>query len=153
MSQLVESVGVLDRNSCYLYLLLCRDFADTCVIAESNRELAGFVTAYRPPSRPEVLFVWQVGVARAARRQGLAKRMLRKLLSLPACQDVRFLEATVTPSNAASRNLFELLADELGAARVWCNGFCSEQFAIPHEHEDELLIRIGPLERNVDGNV
>jgi diaminobutyrate acetyltransferase len=69
--QLVRETGVLDENSAYAYLLLCRDFARTSLVAERDSQLAGFVTAYRPPQRLQMLFVWQISVSQSARRQGL----------------------------------------------------------------------------------
>jgi L-2,4-diaminobutyric acid acetyltransferase len=92
---------------------LCRDFAETCVAAERDNRLVGFVTAYRPPRRPDAIFIWQIGVDLSVRRQGLGRQMLHYLLSLPACREIAFLEATVTPSNTASRRLFQSFAQEL----------------------------------------
>lgn len=142
--QLVADSGVLDSNSCYCYLLLCRDFADTCVVACCGDQLAGFVTAYRPPQRREAIFVWQVGVAPSARRQGLAKRMLHALIAMPACREVHYLEATVTPSNAASRRLFQSFADDLKVPCQTEQGFTAEMFGFG-DHEPEDCFRIGPF--------
>ncbi|HSG71680.1 MAG TPA: hypothetical protein VLA12_14760, partial [Planctomycetaceae bacterium] len=88
-----------------------------------------------------------------ARRRGLASRMLRSLLSSPGCRDVRFLEATVSPSNTASRGMFENLARALGAPLHWTDGFLPEHFGSQQEHEAESLLRIGPLERIEHGNL
>lgn len=141
---LVAESGILDANSLYCYLLLCRDFADTIVVATRDTQVVGFVTAYRPPEHPDTVFVWQVGVAEAVRRQGLAKRLLHNLVTLPACREVRFLEATVTPSNAASRQLFEAFARDLGADCHIRQGFTTEMFG-DGNHETEQLFRIGPF--------
>jgi L-2,4-diaminobutyric acid acetyltransferase len=145
--ELVSDSQVLDVNSCYLYLLLCRDFAETCLVAENEQGLAGFLTAYRPPTRPDALFVWQIGVAPHARRQGLALRMLMHLLASPACGDVLTVEATISPSNTASRRLFESLARVLEAPLDWTDGFLPEHFGTRQTHEAEPLLRIGPLEK------
>jgi L-2,4-diaminobutyric acid acetyltransferase len=152
--RLVCTDGGLDRNSLYCYLLVGRDFSRTSLVATrlelGGEVLAGFVSAYRPPDRPETLFVWQVGVAQAARRQGLAVKMLHRLLSLPQCGDVTFLEATVTPSNEASRRLFTRLASDLGASLRVATGFTADLFGgaePPGEtaHEAEDCFVIGPL--------
>lgn len=144
--RLVRETGVLDENSAYAYLLLCRDFARTSLVAERNSQLAGFVTAYRPPQRPQVLFVWQIGVSRSARRQGLGLQLLSELVS--RCRDdepaIEFVEATVAPSNTASRRLFDALAEKLGVPLKSVEGFTETNFP-PGGHEAEPLIRIGPL--------
>lgn len=142
--KLVNESGVLDSNSRYCYLLLCRDFADTCVVACRDSEIVGFVTAYRPPQNRDVVFVWQIGIAESARRQGLAKRLLHALKSQPSCKGVQYLQATVTPSNQASRRLFQSFAKDL---RVACSiepGFTSEMFGAG-DHEEEELFCIGPF--------
>lgn len=143
--QLVIDAGTLDRNSSYAYVLLCRDFAETCIIAEHFGDLAGFVTGYRPPSRPDTLFVWQVGVAPSARGKGLASALLTKLLGSGGCQGVRFLETTVSPSNEASLALFKSLARRLDANLEELAGFGAELFP-ESGHEAEPLLRIGPFD-------
>lgn len=142
--RLVRESTVLDPNSCYLYLLLCRDFADTCVVAEGESGLAGFVTAYRPPAAPETLFVWQVAVSPIARRHGLALRMLNHLLSCCDQPLISAVEATIAPSNLASRRLFESLARQHTATFSEVPGFEAGDF-IFGSHEAEPRIRVGPL--------
>jgi L-2,4-diaminobutyric acid acetyltransferase len=144
---LVNESGVLESNSCYAYFLMCRDFTETCVVAESAGEIVGFVIGYRPPARQHSLFVWQIGVSRKVRRRRLAHRMLAELLSRPANGSVRFLEATVAPSNLASRKMFESFAVENGLLFEERQTFNPEDFG-DHEHEPESLIRLGCREGN-----
>lgn len=142
--RLVSESGVLDQNSAYLYLLLCRDFADTCLVAEVDERVVGFVTAYRLPTDVRSLFVWQIGVCESVRRQGVARKLLEELVNRTS--SLRFIEATVAPSNLASRRLFESFArhrsvpltDNVDA------GFRECDFP-PGDHEAEPLLRIGPL--------
>ena len=143
--RLVNDSGVLDQNSSYLYLLLCRDFAQSCVVAEQHSKIVGFVTAYRPPHRPDVLFIWQVCVCKSVRRQGVASQMLAGLIDQSRDQSaLRFVEATVAPSNHASLRMFDSLATQLGSQMTRDTGF--DQSVFPdHDHEAEPLIRIGPL--------
>lgn len=143
--QAVVAVGTLDRNSTYLYLLLCRDFADTCILAERGGRLAGFITGYRPPAQNDTIFVWQVGVLPEARGAGVANRMLDNLLLSEGCRGVRVMETTVTPSNTASRAMFESLARRLGAKVEETEGFPAEMFS-ESGHEPEGRLRIGPFD-------
>lgn len=165
--QLVRETGVLEPNSAYAYALLCRDFASTCLVAlqgdpsgqgdvertaqPGEGPLVGFVTAYRPPARPEAIFVWQIGVHPRAQGQGLGKRLLKELLELPAVADATYLEATVGVSNEASARLFKGVARELGAGCEIEPWFTEQHFPSPEggarPHEDEPLYRIGPLRR------
>ena len=47
---LVKAVGTLDLNSSYAYVLMCRHFAHTCVLAELDGQTVGFVPAIHRPS-------------------------------------------------------------------------------------------------------
>lgn len=141
--RLVRACPPLDLNSPYAYLLLCTHHAATCVVAGQAAEPAGFVSAYRPPAQADTVFIWQVAVAPVARGKGLALQMLEHLLARPALAGCRWLETTVTPSNAASRRVFESLATRLNAQCAERTFFSKEDFQDPH-HEPEMLIRIGP---------
>ncbi|MDY6827797.1 MAG: diaminobutyrate acetyltransferase [Pseudomonadota bacterium] len=142
--QLVQAAGTLDLNSCYAYLMVCRDFSATSVIAEAGDQAIGFVTGYRPPPNPDALFVWQVGVAPAGRGKGVAGRMLEFLINAEACRGVRRLITNVTPSNAASRALFLGFARRVGAPLEESPGFGAALFPEP-SHEPERLLSIGPF--------
>lgn len=143
--RLVVEGGTLDVNSSYTYLLLCRDFSETCIVAEGAEGILGFVTGYRPPAQLDTLFVWQVGVSRRARGQGLASRLLDGLLRSEGCQKVRFLETTVTASNEASRAMFGSLARRLETGLVETEGFPARLFP-EGGHEAEPRLRIGPFD-------
>lgn len=112
---LVSECPPLDLNSVYLYLLLTEHFSQTCIVAEDAHGVAGMVSAYRPPGREGVLFVWQVAVHPRVRGQGIGRRMLRLLLARHELSGVRWVETTVGPQNQASRGLFTRLADDLRA--------------------------------------
>jgi L-2,4-diaminobutyric acid acetyltransferase len=139
----IGDTGGLERNSAYAYLLLCSHFADTCLVAERDGRLCGFVLAYRPPVRPHEIFVWQVGVASEARGTGLGGRLLDELMALPSLAGVTHLTATVARNNEASRRLFIALARRRRVPFEIGPGFAAGLF--PEPHEDEELVRIGPL--------
>ena len=141
---LVKRCEPLDLNSPYSYLLLCTDFAATCVVAERDGELVGFVSGYLKPADPRALFIWQVAVSPATRGLGVGKGLLRAVLSRPACVRVERLETTVTPSNAASWAMFHSLARERGARCTRQPIFRAEDFG-EETHEEEHLLRIGPI--------
>lgn len=144
--ELVKATRLLEPNTCYAYLLLASHFAETCVVATQEDRLLGVVVAYRPPTDPHALFVWQVGVHPDAQGQGLARSLLHAVLDRPACHDVRWLTATVAPSNVASDRLFRRFARDRGVDVRLEPGFVSSDFGAAN-HEDEPLYRIGPLVR------
>lgn len=148
--EIVRDGGPLDLNSVYCYLVLCRDFGETCLVAEDAGRVVAFVTGYRLPDRPDTLFVWQIGVDAAHRGAGLATRLLKDLLARPGCRGARFLETTIGPSNAASRALFAGLARDLGTAMDEAGGFGADLFP-GSGHEPEVRYRIGPLDAGAPG--
>ena len=138
---LARESGTLDLNSPYAYLMWCDQFAESSMLAEVDGRPAGFVLGFRPPEREHVLFVWQVAVADEYRGLGIATRMLGALVDR---SEVRAVEASVTPSNTASQNLFRALARRSGCS-------CREEPYIEaehfpdSEHEPEVLFHIGPI--------
>lgn len=144
ISQLIESCPPLDVNSVYTYLLLAEHFSATSVVAEADGRIVGFISAYRHPERSNVLFVWQVAVHESARGMGLGKRMLQDLLTRPHLADVRYLETTVGPDNVASRRMFSGLA-ETHQADVQEEALFGAELFGPQAHDEERLIRIGPI--------
>lgn len=137
--RLARDSHTLDLNSAYTYVLCCRDFAATSVVARDAGGVCGFVIGFARPEQPRTLFVWQVAVDPQQRGRGLARRMLDHL----ADERYGYLEATVTPENTASDRLFSSFARSRNAALRRTPLFGSELF--PDEHEPEMLYRIGPL--------
>jgi L-2,4-diaminobutyric acid acetyltransferase len=141
---LVHECKPLDENSVYCNLLQCTHFADTCIVAEKNNQLVGFVSGYRKPGESHIYFLWQVGVSEGGRGHGLAKRMIQAILGREDCRGVIELNTTVTPSNEPSRALFRARAEAEGAEMTEHEGFTAEHFG-GSQHEPESLFRIHPL--------
>ena len=145
LHELVASSKTLDLNSPYAYLLLCTHFSETSAVVEAENGFPlGFLGGYLKPSESSVLFVWQIAVVRAARGHGIGKQLLQDVLNRPSCRHVRYLEATVTPSNAASLALFRSFARTHRAECHETPMFAAEDFG-RELHEEEVLLHIGPL--------
>nr|WP_228389991.1 diaminobutyrate acetyltransferase [Streptomyces smaragdinus] len=146
--RIARDSGTLDLNSSYSYLLWCRDFAATSVVARGADGLpVAFVTGYVRPDAPDTLLVWQVAVDAAHRGRGLAGRLLDTLSDrVAATHGIRRLETTVTPDNTASDRLFTSFAERRGALLSREVLFAGEQFPGPDGgHEPEVLYAIEPL--------
>lgn len=150
--QLISQCPPLDLNSVYTYLLLSEHFSQSSVVAERDGQLNGFISAYIHPEHDDVLFVWQVAVHERARGASLGRRMLKELLARPSLRAVRYIETTVGPDNAASRRMFGSLADVLGADVTETALFDAQLFG-PEGHDDERLIRIGPIVSNINKEI
>lgn len=146
MWELARDAGSLDLNSPYYYLTLSNQFSDTCIVAKSGNQVVGFIAGFRPPAAPDTLFVWQITVAHSHRRRGLAQDMLRALMARLSNNGVRYLEATVTPSNLASQRMFRAFAEAHGAPCDESPLYAADLFPAG-DHEEERLLRMGPFER------
>ncbi len=141
---LVQSSKPLDLNSLYSYLLLTAHHGDTCIVAELEGGIVGYVSAYVHPKKDDTLFVWQVAVSERVRKQGVGLSMLTGILKRPGLQSVRWLETTVSPSNTGSSRLFHSLARKLNTSCHTSVYFSRELFE-GQSHEEEVLFRIGPF--------
>lgn len=137
---------VLDLNSSYSYLLWCRDFAATSVVArDENGDPVAFVTGYIRPDRPETLVVWQVAVDRSHRGKGLAATLLDALTTRVASdQGLASVETTITPDNTASDRLFTSFAQRHDVPLEREVLFDGSLFP-EGTHLPEVLYRIGPF--------
>lgn len=144
--KLVRRTPSLDLNSPYAYLLLCTHFAESGVVARLGDELLGFALGYARPDEGGTAFVWQIAVAPDARGRGLGRQLLDAWFAQCARRrDVRFLEATVTASNHASRALFTSFALRQGASLQERPAFPASLFPDEAPHEAEVALRIGPV--------
>ena len=141
--QAVQLAGTLEVNTAYFYLVFCTDFSDTCLVAEHEGSIIGFVVGYHPPQQTETAFCWQIGMIPAWQGKGLGQRLLAAWLALPGNQHVTWLTATVADDNAASDALFRRFADKLGVACEVTPHF-TEALLQPG-HRPEPLYRIGPI--------
>lgn len=141
--RLAAASGVLDVNSRYAYLLWCRDFAGTSVVARSGHEVVGFISGFRRPEVPSTLVVWQVAVDEQVRGRGVAAAMLDALFD--GVVDAEQLETTITPDNRGSIALFSRFAERRGAQVHRSELFGAELLGAGHE--PEILFRIGPIRR------
>ncbi|WP_107657594.1 diaminobutyrate acetyltransferase [Nocardia suismassiliense] len=138
--RIAKDSQVLDTNSSYAYVLWCRDFATTSVVAEVNGRVAGFVIGYLRPQAPDTVFVWQVAVDRAQQGKGTGAQLLHALLDNVAAQGVSKLETTISPDNAASIALFTSVARRRDARITKRPLFDAGVFPDSHAPEDLYLI-------------
>ncbi len=147
--RLISECKPLDENSMYCNLIQCDHFADTCVLAEMDGEVVGWVSGHVPPSDPGTIFVWQVAVSPKARGTGLGLRMLTDLVRRDACAGVTDMQTTITSDNDASWALFRKFARRMGATVGSAPHFREDDhFDGAHATEYMVTIRMAePLRR------
>ena len=136
---LVAQSPPLDLNSSYLYFLQASHFAETCLVAEYNNQIVGFVSGYLRPDDNSSLFIWQLVVDKSMRGQGLAQKMLNNLASDVAQQtELTSVCCTISPSNKASQGVFYRFAEKLDLT-VEVTDFLTMQHFGETDHEEEQL--------------
>jgi L-2,4-diaminobutyric acid acetyltransferase len=146
--RLINGTGKLDVNSMYCNLLQCDHFADTCILAEMDGAIVGWISGYLPPDDNRTFFVWQVAVDEAARGRGVAKKMLTKLMRRPGVHQVRRMQTTITKDNAASWALFRSFARDSGGEMDDEPHFRAEDhFDGAHDTEHLVTIRFPEVVR------
>lgn len=138
---LVRNCAPLDENSMYCNLLQVDHFRDTCVVAEIDGQIVGWVSGYLMPNDPETLFVWQVAVAEVARGLGLGLSMLHHLVDRPECVDVSRIQTTITADNAASWALFSKFASNFDA-RASSQAYYTQTLHFRARHKTENMVTI-----------
>ena len=127
-------------------MLFCTHFRKTSVVALNDEgKVIGFVSGYRPPVKEDALFVWQVAVDASMRGRSLAPKIIDNILNRSYNRDIKFIHATVTPSNKASERLFRKLAEIYNTKCRTSLYFKGEYFGHNDIHEDEYLFNIGPI--------
>jgi len=146
VNALIAACPPLDTNSAYCNLLQCSHFADTCIVAEVDGDVLGWISGYRLPQDPSRFFVWQVAVSDAARGQGLAGRMLDGLMNRPEADGVTHVITTVTRDNGSSWAMFRRWAERHSAPLAESEHFERDRH-FGGKHASEWLVEIGPLPR------
>ena len=151
MERLAVESQTLDANSRYAYVLWCRDFARTSVIARRDDGRAvGYVTGYLRPQASNTLLIWQVCVDPVARGAGLAGRMLDAVWDQAVADaGVDRMETTITPDNESSIRLFGSFARRHDTSIEREDLFGPD--LLGDQHEPEHLYRIGPIAADKGG--
>lgn len=149
IARLVNQSQTLDVNSTYLYFLLADHFASTCAVAEFGDEVVGFVTAYRLPDQPDVLFVWQIAIAANMQGKGLALALLESFTQRNWFAGIKAVQCTISPSNKASNALFAKWARHLGADVHIEPYLTTQHLGSGHEAEPLVVLNL-PIRSQLD---
>ena len=111
--RLIRDCKPLDENSLYANLIQADHFRDTCVVAELDGDIVGWISGHMIPAQ-DAFFVWQVAVSPKARGLGLGKTMLMELVNRDETEDAKTLKTTITRDNDASWGLLRSFANHIG---------------------------------------
>ncbi|QKF82306.1 diaminobutyrate acetyltransferase [Halarcobacter ebronensis] len=143
--RLIKECENLDLNSEYLYLLQNTHFKESCSIAVCENRVVGFVSGYKLPNEPEILFIWQVAINEEFRGIGLANKLISNTLKRKLNSGITRIHTTVSPDNKSSIKMFTKLAKNLDTKIIAKKFFKKEDFI--NSHEEEVLYEIGPIKQ------
>lgn len=144
MWELARRVRGAECDTAYFYLLWCREFAQTSVVATVDNQVVGFVLGYLRQDVPGTLVVWQVGSDPSCPVFGVRSRMLNEIIDRQVARGCRFVETTVTAREVETIRGVRRLAGQR-AARV-AKQVLFEADRFPDGHAAEMVYIIGPLE-------
>lgn len=99
----------------YTYWTTLRYFGEGCFVIEHDEEIVGYISGVPSTALPDVVFVWQVGVAQEWQGKGLSTRLLDAVANVAIDKGLTRMQYSVGPSNLASRRTFERFATRRGA--------------------------------------
>lgn len=97
----------LENYSEHFYKIMLRYFGNSCIIAEFNDEIVGFVMGFRSQVDNDKFFLWQIGVFSYHRGKEIGKMLLEKFEKVAKELGCKKIEVTVDPENIPSQKLFE----------------------------------------------
>lgn len=146
---LIGRCAPLDQNSIYCNMLQVFHFRQTSTIAEGpDGQVWGFVSGYSVPEHPQTLFVWQVAVSSKARGLGLGKEMIYDIFCREDNVDLRYIQATINRENGPSWGMFKKIARELDSS-IDLKLLLTKEEHFDGEQDDEILIEVGPVNRDL----
>ncbi|MEV5263265.1 diaminobutyrate acetyltransferase [Streptomyces anulatus] len=144
--ELVRDTPGLDTNSRYFYVLWFRDFADCSLLATVDDEIVGFLLGYRRPEEPDTYFVWQTAVSPRHGIPFLGVKLFEAAADRQRERGARYVEATVSAENKAILMVLKQYARKR-SAEVVADRVLFPSGWLGEGHHDEVLHRIGPLDR------
>jgi L-2,4-diaminobutyric acid acetyltransferase len=103
----VSACKPLESYAVHFYKIMLRYFRNTCLVAEENNVIVGFVLGFVSQVDPKTYFLWQIGVSPEKQGQGIGNRLLTEMESLLKKTRVGRMELTVDPENITSQKLVE----------------------------------------------
>lgn len=143
--ELIKHSKLLECNTEYAYLILAAHFSQSCAICRVEGKVIGVAIGYTLPEDQQTLFIWQVAVHQDYRGKGIAKSLIKQIIYRPKNEQISTIQATVSDSNRASKNLFKALASDFNCPCDESEFLTARHFV--ESHESEPLISVGPIQK------
>jgi len=91
----------------WYYWTLSNMFSETCLVAEKEEKIVGFVAAYKNQSTEKDIFIEDIIVDHKVRRTGLGTKMISTLIQKAANKNCKSIWGTIDPTNKISIDFFK----------------------------------------------
>ena len=105
--EFVSRCNLLENYAEHFYKIMLRYFGNSCFIADYNGGIVGFVLGFVSQIHDKTYFLWQVGIDKSVRREGIGKMLLETAEKEMRKLGCNRIELTIDPKNIPSKRLFE----------------------------------------------
>lgn len=116
--RLVDASESLDKHTDYTYWIALNQWPHLFLVAKLEDQVVGFTFGFRNANNPGRLFLWQIGVSVAKRRQGIAERLVLEFCERGKRDGAKELWTTIADDITPSLSLFKKIAATYGANLV-----------------------------------
>jgi len=103
----VSDCKPLENYAEHFYKIMLRYFGSTCLIAEYENSIVGFLMGFRSQNQEGTYFFWQIGVSPKMQGMGIGPLLLEKAEAKCRQTGCKRIELTIDPENSHSQKLFE----------------------------------------------
>jgi L-2,4-diaminobutyric acid acetyltransferase len=108
--KLIEKCGpYVAPYNVYAYWILENYYSSTCIVAEENNNIIGFISGMPSIDRGSI-FIWQICVHSDYRGKGISVLLLDALIKKAKELKFKKIELSISDSNAISQSLFKSYA-------------------------------------------
>lgn len=114
VSRFVATCPPLEAHTGFTYWVTFNFWGETCFLATDGDEVAGYASGVGTGSSPDLIYIWQVGVAERYRGNGLSQLLISKVVETARRKGFRRANVSIAPDNTASLATFRRVATALG---------------------------------------
>lgn len=102
----IRDSQALELHTSFTYWILAKFLSEICFIAVEKDEIIGFVGGIRSTKKENIVYLWQLSVAPAYRRQGVGASLIGRMMDAAQKIGAKSLQFTIAPDNFASYMTF-----------------------------------------------
>lgn len=118
----------------YIYWMLGKYFPSTCLVAEENGQILGYIGALLSAEKQKI-FIWQIAVKPEERGRRIGRKLLKRILLVAGDMGIMQLEIAINDENIPCRHMVEKLVQDLRGTitkkeKYQDAGFCETVYSI-----------------------